>query len=386
MKELSIEEKAKRYDEAIEKLQNAFYDDNNRMCEEYRDACKRIIEPIFPELKESEDERIRKTLVAVVNLYYGEGEDEEKTACLAWLEKQGEYNKFRDSIQVGDKVTRNEEGILVNLSQLNRVAKKDKKQGEQKPIKIPRFKSGDTIEFNGFGHNRYTIKDVCGTTQYINSNGGRMDMSYTDANFKLVEQKPVPAWMPKFLDELRSKKNYFDWDEHKDIEGQILAVINWMNPNYFNEKDGKQKADKVEPKFKVGDVIRLKGTAAEYTIKRVTDTTYYTDGWSCGIERCEEDYELVEQKPAWSEEDEKIVNLILCICSDFKKVYSQSETALKDADKIESFLESLKDRYTWKPSKEQMEALEHFIVYHNGSTNYAKDLEELRLQLKKLKE
>ena len=40
----------------------------------------------------------------------------------------------------------------------------------------------------------------------------------------------------------------------------------------------------------------------------------------------------------------------------------------------------------WKPSDEQMEALEHFIIYHNGSTNYAKDLEELRLQLKKLRE
>ena len=53
---------------------------------------------------------------------------------------------------------------------------------------------------------------------------------------------------------------------------------------------------------------------------------------------------------AWSEEDEKSVNIILDICSDFKKVYSYSRTVLKDANKIESFLKSLKERYTWKPS------------------------------------
>ena len=53
---------------------------------------------------------------------------------------------------------------------------------------------------------------------------------------KQGKQKPVPDWMPKFLDELRLKKNNFDWDEDKDIEGRILAIIKWMNPNYFNGK------------------------------------------------------------------------------------------------------------------------------------------------------
>lgn len=43
------------------------------------------------------------------------------------------------------------------------------------------------------------------------------------------------------------------------------------------------------------------------------------------------------------------------------------------------------DATAWKPSIEQMEALEHFIIHHNGSTNYAKDLEDLRIHLKRLK-
>ena len=91
----------------------------------YLEDSKGIVEYIFPELQESEDERIRKSLIDMLK-------NDEKCYLkeIAWLEKQGEHAKFRDSIQVGDKVTRNEDGVLVNLSQLNRVAKK---QGEQKP-------------------------------------------------------------------------------------------------------------------------------------------------------------------------------------------------------------------------------------------------------------
>ena len=56
MKELSIEEKAKRYDEAIETTRK-WYDSNTN------DGYRGIFEDIFPELKESEDERIRKELL-----------------------------------------------------------------------------------------------------------------------------------------------------------------------------------------------------------------------------------------------------------------------------------------------------------------------------------
>jgi hypothetical protein len=51
--------------------------------------------------------------------------------ALAWIEKQGEHAKFLSKIQIGDKVTRNEYGVLVNLSQLARIAKKDEKYSER---------------------------------------------------------------------------------------------------------------------------------------------------------------------------------------------------------------------------------------------------------------
>ena len=63
--------------------------------------------------------------------------------------KQGEHANFLNKIQIGDKVTRNEDGVLVNLSQLNRVAKKDEKQGGQKPTdKVePMFREGDWVVY-----------------------------------------------------------------------------------------------------------------------------------------------------------------------------------------------------------------------------------------------
>ena len=89
-----------------------------------------------PELKESEDEKIRKWCIshfkACINVIKDNDEYKEylSNKVISWLEKQGRHANFRNKIQIGDKVTRNEDGVLVNLSQLNRVAEKNKKQGE----------------------------------------------------------------------------------------------------------------------------------------------------------------------------------------------------------------------------------------------------------------
>lgn len=83
MKELSIEEKAKAYDEAIEKLRSLHddYDTVSTLID-----IKEELENIFPELKESEDERIRKALVrfhkSTIDIDGIKGDD-----ILAWLEK-----------------------------------------------------------------------------------------------------------------------------------------------------------------------------------------------------------------------------------------------------------------------------------------------------------
>ena len=118
----SIEEKAKAYDEALTRA--------NEMIKSMTNiggvAKVDDIQHIFPELKESEDEKwIPKEIIK-----YLKEKGDFRSCWIAWLEKQGVHAKFINGIQVGDKVTRSEYGVLVNLSQLNRVANK---QVEQKP-------------------------------------------------------------------------------------------------------------------------------------------------------------------------------------------------------------------------------------------------------------
>lgn len=120
MKELSIKEKAKAYDEA-KYIMKEYLESGNAGV-----IAENTIKKAFPELAESEDERIRKCLLSHFSRYQ---ENEiflngiTMKQIVAWLEKQGEHAKFLNKIQIGDKVTRNQDGVLVNLSQLERVAK-----------------------------------------------------------------------------------------------------------------------------------------------------------------------------------------------------------------------------------------------------------------------
>lgn len=92
MKELSIEEKATAYDEAIE---YAHYLIDER-CKEGTDGSfhRLDLEKMFPELKESEDERIRKALMQNLKERFGTkgnmGKGLDMPDVLAWLGKQGE--------------------------------------------------------------------------------------------------------------------------------------------------------------------------------------------------------------------------------------------------------------------------------------------------------
>lgn len=85
MKELSIEDKAKRYEKLSKEVKD-FFDGKQKM---YSDVTQ-TLEHLFPELKENEDERIRETLIG---LFSNNGKKEWKNIptekIIAWLEKQG---------------------------------------------------------------------------------------------------------------------------------------------------------------------------------------------------------------------------------------------------------------------------------------------------------
>lgn len=93
MKELTIEEKAKAYDEAIERAKKLYGNG--------------ITEEIFPELKEDDTKRIRKNCINFLELqkqhHAATFEIEE---CIDWFEKQGKKSadKIEPRFKVGDWV------------------------------------------------------------------------------------------------------------------------------------------------------------------------------------------------------------------------------------------------------------------------------------------
>lgn len=106
MKELSIEEKARAYDKAIEII-NDYYQKIRYSSLSCTSNDIEVLERAFPQLKENEDERIKRCISDVVRKYGREFTTGTvtKEKMLAWLEKQGErkpVDKVEPKFKVGD--------------------------------------------------------------------------------------------------------------------------------------------------------------------------------------------------------------------------------------------------------------------------------------------
>ena len=90
---MTEKEKAKAYDEAIERTKKLY--------------SNGIAEEIFPELKESEDEKIRKEIISILRNAYWTSNRNRFNKLVAWLEKQGKKSadKVEPKFKVGDWIT-----------------------------------------------------------------------------------------------------------------------------------------------------------------------------------------------------------------------------------------------------------------------------------------
>lgn len=84
-----------------------------------------------------------------------------------------------------------------------------------------------------------------------------------------------------------------------------------------------------------------------------------------------------EQNPAWSEADENRLKVVISFVNS-----NPAEDPFYDKGCLKDWLKSLKERYTWKPSDEQMRALDGVISSRDVKYNV---LSELWKDLKKLK-
>lgn len=299
MKELSIEEKARRYDGAIKRLE----DIETGKCQKTFMFTEGLFDYIFPELKESEDERIRKEIIAHIKWCEDSGycAKEEMTRWITFLEKQG-----------------------------------------QKPFG---FNNSDTIDHN--------LNDYCCKiySALHKENGGVLSFAR--------------------------------------LQHLAMDIYGWCKEQFEHKP-----TDKVEPKFHEGDIIIHKELGGDYIHNPhkiiqvdILDKKYRLEGGLVAHFGEQEDYELVERKPAWSEADENHVKSILstieCCKARFPNAHAVVEAYNADID----WLKSLRHRLQWKPSDEHIHWLK-WATNRMPDTEKANEaeavLEELLEELKKL--
>ena len=123
----------------------------------------------------------------------------------------------------------------------------------------------------------------------------------------------------------------------------------------------------VQPKFKVGDTIRIKSSSAEYVITDIYGGCYHGKGWSLDIISADRsgDYELVEQKPAWSEEDEYMFNSFLHKLEVCGLLSNQEIIWIKN--KFKSLKERVQPKQGWNEEDEEMlEDVKFNFEYNKG--------------------
>lgn len=322
MKELTIEQKAQRYDEAIKKAR--------QLCD-YPTSKPFIsdLQDLFPELAESEDEKIRKEMLQIAkeseDSFYMVMTPNKRERLIAWLEKQGsEPNWCHHKVDLSD------------CSEEYRKAYYDGWNNCNMQHSQCRSESNDVIKclINGM-------------------------------KFYYEDNKEATWGTEKF-------------------SMKVKDILSWL------EKQGEQKpavdTKVVIPKFRVGDIVKSKSQPmlSPRKIISIGKDCYWCEDRGCIGFAWEDDCEIVEQNPAWSEEDEKTLNDII---KDLVHPWNEYiPDRIEDEIKwLKNKLKSLRPRSQWNPSKEQIIALRWILNNVSSYNMYKEEISGLLEQLQKLR-
>lgn len=218
MGKLTIEQKAQRYDEAIKVAK----DIRNGKATYIPDGTP-VIEAIFPELKESENEKIREEIISYIKANVRS--DELCESWIAWLEKQGEQKPI---INVPPRE------VILSIWDLG---------NEWKELT------------NGCISTEYGTQ-----LDYIQKHWHESEYYLKEKQGKLVKINPT-----EFDTRLQALIGKFGSLPKEELIGSLSFYLNVVqNDGTYkpDEKQGEQKpADKVEPKFHEGEWI----TNGDYT-------------------------------------------------------------------------------------------------------------------------
>lgn len=367
-------DKAKRYDEVFNAAKEWYNNPNSSS------IGKSYLYAVFPELKESEDERIRKGLIkAFGSIGKKEWGGVNVKNAIAWLEKQGEQKLYGQRQECVD-CQFNYAGECKGSCQM--------KRDEQNPIdKVePKFHEGEWIISND-KKSTYQVIEVKRGIYVIRDNADNHEY-----HIGIEEcEKSGMLWNisdAKDGDVLNSPSNRLIWI-YKDNEhyhacvnmnyvtdnvatDDLLSIPNDVCPATKDEQtilfarmkeagyvwDANKKESKkiVAPKFGVGDTMRTlqeasSGITSGLPVVVSIDNEYYHCNNELIAIKDQNNYEyppMNKKHNAWSEEDAKHLNDII-------EFGAHDRLTPNDI----TWLKSLKDRHFWKPSDEQMDALQY---------------------------
>ena len=191
----TIEEKARAYDEALSRAKKEWSNNLDNAYKNYRER----LEIIFPELAESEDEKIRKALVELVKCNERSGytllNNVSTSSMLVWLEKQAERKLAWD-----EEDEENMNNILYILNQL-----KDTSSYEEDDI-VERI-------INWIK----SLKDrLCSSNEYDKDMLGAI--AYCIKNNRPLEKEHI-AWL-----ENQSKQNLTWSEDDEKLTSKLLTI------------------------------------------------------------------------------------------------------------------------------------------------------------------
>lgn len=370
-----------------------------------------------PELKESEDEKIR---VELLNAFQ-ESEDSlymvltphRRESFITWLKKQGEQSQYwkpsEEQLEALDYAYNScpdtergnyYEGVLETI--IEDLHKLSEKQGEEKPDKVePKFHEGDWIITPK--NKVLQITSIEGTSYRFNNESHYWEIRYCDEqcrlwtlqeardgdvlasedkdkvflyNGKLDLRGRVCAYcgIYKTYDGLRFTKyavgNYFTYKEpYPATKEQRDTLEKAMTDAGYRWNSNEKKLEKIEqkhiPKHKIGDTVyydsfgRLVSFVIANIVEDGTDNPMYEDKEGNAI--FEKD--LIEQKPAWSEEDEYYYGIVQYILNNECVGKADRENAI-------TWYNFLKDRVQPQPKQEWSEEDERMIKVLNSIIRY----------------
>lgn len=233
---MTTEQKARAYDKAIEAMEDCIPDKDGyvtvRPCD------------IFPELQESEDERIRKLTIHYLDRAYQNCKfDEYKKEiekCIAWLEKKGDTNETINKDEFAQGVLK---GAAINLI--------------------------TWIDYNAAEGNMCLSNTECKDIEdsLVNGDWNKIYAYIKNKLEKQGEQKSIDDLTQQEAMDIAVAKCFGQGEQKASYttivetgNGGINALVTKELPT-DGCYDEQKPTDKVEPKFKVGDWI----TNGEYT-------------------------------------------------------------------------------------------------------------------------